>query len=71
MSTDAEYERELRERAARARLDAIVKAATDAVAADIASAPPRLSSHFFYGATGVHPRPPGDLVPVRHGRGAG
>ena len=57
MSTDAEYQQELRECAARqARLDAIVTAATDAVAADIASATPRLSSHFFYGASCIHPR---------------
>jgi len=57
MSTEAEYQRELRERAARQeRLDAIVHAATDAVVAAIAGTAPRLHSHFFYGSTGVHPR---------------
>jgi hypothetical protein len=54
---DAKYPRELRERAARqARFDAIAKAAADAVAADIASAAPRLSSHLFYGESAVDPR---------------
>jgi hypothetical protein len=56
MSTDEAYQRELREREARQRhLDAIVKAATDAVVAAVADTVPRLRSNFFYGATGFHP----------------
>ena len=51
------YQQELRERDARQKhLDAIVKAATDAVAAAVARTAPRLHRHLFYGATGIHPR---------------
>ena len=57
MSTDEAYQQELQERDARQRhLDAIVKAATDAVIAATANTAPRLHSNFFYGATGIHPR---------------
>lgn len=57
MTTEADYRRELRERDARQRrLDAVVAAATDAVAVSIEGSKPALHSRFFYGATGIHPR---------------
>lgn len=57
MTTEADGQRDLRERDARqARLDAVVGAATDAVASAIEGSTPTLHSRFFYGATGIHPR---------------
>ena len=57
MTTEADYQRELREcRARKKRLDAIVAAATDAVAAAIAGTAPGLHSRFFDGAASIHPR---------------
>jgi hypothetical protein len=57
VTTEADYQRELRERDARQkRFDAVVVAATDAVASAIVGSKPALHSRFFYGATGIHPR---------------
>ncbi len=39
-----------------AQLDAIVRAAMDAVAAGVAHATPALHHHTFYGASAIHPR---------------
>lgn len=51
------YQRELHERDIRQKeLDAIVRTATDVVAAQIADTLPRLLHHFFYGASAIHPR---------------
>ncbi len=57
MANDEAYQQELRERDIRQKhLDAIVQSATDAVASTIATDTPSLQSHFFYGASGIHPR---------------
>ena len=39
-----------------AQLDAIVRAAMNAVAAEVAHIPPALHHHTFYGASAIHPR---------------
>jgi hypothetical protein len=53
----AAYARELKERDVRQKgLDAVVKAATQAVASRISKRKPTLFSHFFYGAMGIDPR---------------
>ena len=57
MTTDESYKQDLRERDIRQKhLDAIVQSATDAVASAVAADSPSLRSHFFYGASGIHPR---------------
>jgi hypothetical protein len=57
MNGDEAYQAELREREVRQRqLDAIVQAATDAVARAVADTPPMLDGHTFYGASAIHPR---------------
>lgn len=54
---NVDYQRELRERLYRqAQLDAIVRAATDSVASSVSDERPALHSHFFYGASAIHPR---------------
>jgi hypothetical protein len=51
------YGQELRERAARqSRLDEIVKDAMARVIAQISGRQPAVHSHFFYGASAIHPR---------------
>ena len=55
--SDNPYEQELRARDQRqAQLDALVKIAMDRVASSIADRTPELHSHFFYGASAIHPR---------------
>lgn len=57
MTTKAEYQRELRERAARQkRLDAIVGGAMARVTAQIAGQQPPICDKLFYGASAIHPR---------------
>jgi len=57
MSVQEDYQKELRDRKKRQQqLDAIVRAATDSVAASVSDERPPLRSHFFYGASAVHPR---------------
>lgn len=57
MTTKAEYQRELRDRAARQkRLDAIVDGAMGRVTAQIAGRQPPICDKFFYGASAIHPR---------------
>jgi hypothetical protein len=51
------YERELRERGVRqAQLDAIVKSAMARVIAGIDGRQPAVHTHFFYGASAIHPK---------------
>jgi hypothetical protein len=57
MNTGKTYEEELQERALRQkRLDGIVTAAMEQVLAALAGRQPVLHSHFFYGASAIHPR---------------
>jgi hypothetical protein len=57
MTSSKPYEQELQERDARQReFDAIVQEAMQRVMAGIEGRKPPLKSHFFYGATGIHPR---------------
>jgi hypothetical protein len=51
------YEQELRDRAVRQkRLDGIVEGAMTRVVAKIADKQPPIHTHFFYGASAIHPR---------------
>ena len=57
MAAQDGYKSGLRERETRqAHLDTIVRAAADSVALSVAETPPPLHSHFFYGASAIHPR---------------
>jgi hypothetical protein len=57
MSKSESYQQELRERQVRqVHLDEIVKSAMTQVVSQIAARQPSLHSHFFYGASAIHPR---------------
>ena len=57
MPTTKTYEQELQERDIRQKhLDSVVQAAMQRVVAAIGDRRPTLKAHFFYGATGIHPR---------------
>ena len=57
MAENAAYEQELRERAVRQKyLDGIVEGAMTRVIAKIANRQPPIHTHFFYGASAIHPR---------------
>ena len=56
MKNDA-YQKELADRKARQHLlDDIVRTATDSVVAALRHERPQIESHFFYGASAIHPR---------------
>jgi hypothetical protein len=57
MNKSESYEQELGERQVRqGHLDAIVKNAMTRVVSEIAGQQPSVHSHFFYGASAIHPR---------------
>ncbi len=56
MEDDTHNSERLQREKLQAELDAIVRVATDKVVAAIAGQKPELHSHFFYGASAIHPR---------------
>ena len=57
MVDDREYQKELVEREKRQKqLDLIVEKSKDAVLKTIGNSDPPIFSHFFYGASAIHPR---------------
>ena len=57
MNKSESYEQELRERALRqAQLDEIARSAMARVIAQVGGRQPAVHTHFFYGASAIHPR---------------